>query len=525
MKRLFLIFLVVLQCAFLCGCVSLSIPGQEDQEQEEGGDKKDEGEKKEEKKKERGPLSFDYFAFLKEDNPSLERDIVCSDLLSTSLLMIPDFEIKLPCTLKARFTVTNGDLIYNGDVLESGAGEIYISDKQDAMIRIVGDRETLYRKIVLFNFTGLPAVEINCGAGIGDNWSDASVVFHGMGKYKDTGSGKVQLKRSSDVTAWLDKESFDIKFAADSSVFGMPEADTWSFLANYRDRSLLRNDLAFEAGYLADALAWTPRYVFAEVILNGKHMGLYQVTETVRRNKDRVPVEPLAPTDIDAAKVSGGYIVEIDNKYNSVFKFKTNGLDWPVNVKYPSEDDINGNQFIYIRDYVNDMEEALLGGNYALVRQMMDYPSFVDMFIVEQVMGNTAFCDRTTVFCYKKRGGKLYAGPVWGFDNKSLVSETDQKVQRVLWYPYLLQDPTFVSALKSRWPVLKKKFESSLYGHLESRKTELAKPAAVNDRIFPLEGKDFGNLDANLTFEQSVDRLSAALKARIAATDVLIAAF
>ncbi len=58
----------------------------------------------------------------------------------------------------------------------------------------------------------------------------------------------------------------------------MPEDKKWLMLANYSDKTMIRNAIAFELGYLS-SLDWSPGFHFAEVSINGESKGLYQFTE------------------------------------------------------------------------------------------------------------------------------------------------------------------------------------------------------------------------------------------------------
>ena len=467
-------------------------------------------------------LSFTYFAFLKEDNPELADDMVCTSLSSQNLLLIPTCELHLPCMLKPRFALKGGTLIYNGDEMVSGESEMYCSYNQSALIRIEGDEKKQYHSISFAHYTGLPVVEICSESSIRSFWQDATMTVHGLGKYADRQSDSIKIKRRGNSTANLPKTPFNIKFEKKTPLLGMAKGKRWCFLANYRDRSGVRNDIALELGHMADGMEWNPHSVFAELYFNGNHCGTYQVTEAIRQNEDRVPVEALEYSDTLSDVISGGYIFEVDDHFKRTYKFKTNLCSWPVNMRYPKDDDMNEAQFDYIQVFCNQLEAALVSGDFDVMRAQMDYPSFIDMFIVEQVMGSNEFCSSGSIYCYKKRNGKLYAGPLWDFEHQSLVSDDNQKVYKALWYPYLFADPVFSDGVKQRWPVLKQRFEDRIFDYIDERKSELALSATYNDSLYPLEGKNFLNKDENLTFDEAVDRLAGVLRERIQTTDAYI---
>ena len=55
---------------------------------------------------------------------------------------------------------------------------------------------------------------------------------------------------------------------------GMPNDKKWLFLAEYADKTMLRNKIAYEMGYISN-LDWTPQARFAEVFINGEYNGTY----------------------------------------------------------------------------------------------------------------------------------------------------------------------------------------------------------------------------------------------------------
>ena len=69
----------------------------------------------------------------------------------------------------------------------------------------------------------------------------------------------------------------------------MPAVRHWRALANDFDRTLIRNAIAFEAMRRVYS-PWTPRNEFAEVFIDGVYQGVYQMTESVRADPNRLPV-------------------------------------------------------------------------------------------------------------------------------------------------------------------------------------------------------------------------------------------
>ena len=90
-----------------------------------------------------------------------------------------------------------------------------------------------------------------------------------------------------------------MKLSEKSAFLGMPEDKKWLFLAEYSDKTMLRNTIAFELGYMSN-LDWTPAGEFAEVFLNDEYNGTYNITQKVEESDNRV------------ALGDTGYLLELD---------------------------------------------------------------------------------------------------------------------------------------------------------------------------------------------------------------------
>ena len=78
-----------------------------------------------------------------------------------------------------------------------------------------------------------------------------------------------------------------------------PKDKSWVLLANFADKTMLRNYLAFYMGRISN-LDYTPRSHFVELMLNGRYNGTYQLCEKLKISGDRVNVG------------DDGFLMEID---------------------------------------------------------------------------------------------------------------------------------------------------------------------------------------------------------------------
>ena len=74
------------------------------------------------------------------------------------------------------------------------------------------------------------------------------------------------------------------------TVLGMPANRDWVFLANYSDKSLLRNALGMKISSILK-MDWTPRYRIVELWINGEYQGVYNVFEKKEVTKNKVNID------------------------------------------------------------------------------------------------------------------------------------------------------------------------------------------------------------------------------------------
>lgn len=223
-------------------------------------------------------------------------------------------------------------------------------------------------------------------------------------------------------TTWefYPKKPYRIKFEEKVSVFGEKANKSWVLLALYNDFSAVKDRLAFT---MADALGtdvFVPSYNYVELYLNGKYNGLYLMTDQVDENKGRAGVK----TDVDEMENADDvpFLVELDDYAPNEGE---EGIDWfsvaghPYNIKYPERDERNeeiaDEQFNYIKNYVQRVQTACEEGDYETFAELVDVDSFIDFYIVQEVMGQPEL-NWKSVYMHKAVGEKMKMGPVWDFD-------------------------------------------------------------------------------------------------------------
>ena len=323
---------------------------------------------------------------------------------------------------------------------------------------------------------------------------------------------KIRLRGNS--TALFPKRPFRIKLSEKTSLCGMPQAKQWILLANYFDKTMLRNALAFKLSE-DSRLAWTPRYRFVELYYNDAHKGTYQLCEKIQVHANRVEV----PQD--------GWLIEVDGRVDTTKDVFFNTKQMPVvfRIEWPKvqQDDpwVDSIRTVFLK-----AEGALFGADFADQakgwQNYLDKESWVDWYLINEITKN--FDANFNSSCYMHSGydGKIVMGPVWDFDismgnTNSLGDERLPQgwyIRRTNWYTRLFEDPEFVSAVKERFAYFYNQREN-YYQYIRDHATQLRPHALKNDKIWHTIGVLIGpNPIAFRTYDKEVEVLIGWLKQR-----------
>lgn len=280
-------------------------------------------------------------------------------------------------------------------------------------------------------------------------------------------SGPLEIRGRGNTTWELfPKKPYRVKLGTSTALLDMPASRHWVLLANYSDKTLLRNELTFALSRMM-GMAWTPRSAFVDLTLNGEYLGIYQLAEHVRIAPERVNITSMKVTDTSATAVTGGYLIEVDERRGETFCFNSTitamvfCLAEPETLLDPGWE----RQRAYITGYVAQADSALFGARFADPEvgyaKYIDVASAIDYNIIQEVVKNVDGDLRFSSFLHKPRGGKLVFGPVWDFDlalsnaNYYGADQTSGWYSRhAAWYTRLFQDPAFRRRFAARWSEL-----------------------------------------------------------------------
>ena len=319
------------------------------------------------------------------------------------------------------------------------------------------------------------------------------------------------------------KKPYYIKLDHQADFYGTGKSKKWVLLANWMDRTLLRNQVAFEAARLT-SMEWTPSGRFVEFYLNGKHLGNYWLGEKINVEGSKFEAEYLYSFDSSDAS---------ERDFYSQGTYQANKRKWgaPVEVKYPDRDDYEDGKFAPVlaaaEQTLKTMTDAIAADNFD---NIIDIDSFCDWYIVHELCYNLEPNHPKSCFFHWK-GGKMYAGPIWDFDWYTFTPDNNWLgINNSLWFSYLLANTAFKNRLKQRWTALKPSFET-LVDYIDEQADLIQESEWNNWQMWPCypnpiteDGSGMVNHDENLSFQEAIDRMKDALTQRISVLDKWIPA-
>ncbi len=430
-------------------------------------------------------------------------------------------------SLTAIFSGFGGKVMVGDRVQESGKT---VNDfSSPVTYKVVSDQGEEVSYVVAVSVSGLPTVHIetkdHTDITSKEVWLEGTtIVISNADEEYEMLYENANVRGRGNSTWGYPKKPYAIKLDKKAKVLGMPKHKRWVLLANWMDKTLMRNAVAFEIARCTHDLEWTPRGTFVEVVLNGKMQGNYYLCEQIKLDENRVDIAEMEPGDVEGDAITGGYLLEMDTYFDEVNKFRTNnGKDsggntgMPVNIKEPDEDVLQTAQFNYIKKYVCDAEDMLFTASFPVGSTYKDYidiNSFVDWWLVHELTQNAEPKHPKSSYMHKDRGGKLKAGPVWDFDWHTFTPDrtTIWACKYGIWYERLFMDPAFIQLAKEKWGATKSKFEQVAY-YIDETAAQIKESAEANGEQWPISSTTNG--DEKMSFDDAVVRLKTAYTQRI----------
>lgn len=482
--------------------------------------------------------------------------------------------------LKPTFAVSDGTTV-KIDGMEQTSGVSEVDFSKPVLYTLSNGEETRTFTVVVTN-SGLPVVVLTQSGGGSESWEEAGINVRSkdadwvetdkMAVYNADGSVDMKealcgIRLRGNSTQKFPKKPFAIKLVSKASVLGMPKHKRWVLLANWMDRTMLRNAVAFEVAHqtenaYADGLGWNPHGYSVEVVMDGRHVGNYYLCEQIKIDGDRVDIKDciediIGDGNANPTMADCGYLLEFDDNYDEVDKFRTaRGLPCMFKdevTKYSAD------IFNQVKARIEAVESNLEAGNYEAAYSDLDINSVIDYFFIQELTFNDEYKHPKSVYMLIDGDGKLTAGPVWDFDwqtfiNYDKVQAMNNKYggtydcrntnewlygksklaekpwwpgsdydyvndQPYMWYPLLFKDANFRAKVQERWAVI--------YPQLLSVVAKIDEFAALNKvseqfnyAMWPLVGlkNSVGsafNGDEDMSFDEAIATMKQAYTERL----------
>ena len=273
--------------------------------------------------------------------------------------------------------------------------------------------------------------------------------------------------RGRGLSSWflVEKKSYRIKFDSKNNLLGQgkEKARNWTLLAMHYDKSFLRNEAAYFFASKLSGIPFVSSSSFVELWLNGEYQGVYEVCDQIQVHKGRVDI------DDSGDEEDIGYLVEIDMYAKDNVITTSNGETYEIKSNY-----VNSKQRNFIADYLSNCLKAIEARDKNLIDNLIDIPSAVDCYIVEEFMKNHD-AGGVSFYFTKPKGDKLHFGPVWDFDLSSGNADNDNQdpafrsykytyvgnlyftnLQQSSWYSALRKCDWFNDMVKAKWEEVRK---------------------------------------------------------------------
>ncbi len=173
--------------------------------------------------------------------------------------------------------------------------------------------------------------------------------------------------------------------------------------------------------FLTDDSTFVPLCVPVDVYVNGNYQGVYTLCDQIETGSQRVDID----STLQENPAETDYLLEQDYRaYLTGSNSGTEGVDWfwmqEINecfvVKSPDMEDTPSEEHTaYIKSYMDTVYSAILSKDWQEVQSLIDVDSFIDGFMAADIVQSQDIT-QSSVYYYKKAGGKLTFGPLWDCD-------------------------------------------------------------------------------------------------------------
>lgn len=383
--------------------------------------------------------------------------------------------------------------------------------------------------------TGFPTVKINTtdNAPIESReeyvtgsieYSDPEGVNPGGRKFAES---DVAQFRGRGNTTWnrFPKKPYKIKLGEKAPLFGLHADREWCLLANYSDKSMLRNSVGMKVSTIL-GMDWTPQMYPVELWLNGTYNGVYFLSEHKKVSKGRVNIST-------PDKGGRDMYLEIDQLMDETTCFKTER--YGVSLMFSDPEVPDDEMLAETKAWFKGFEDALASEPVGRYSEYIDVPSFINHYIIQELSKNVDGRMNKSTFLSRTQGGPAKICHEWDFDiafgNSApiatlpgvdsgptgfVIKDFTGSLKNDGWYPRMFTDPAFVSAVKARWNEVYPEL-CHIPEYIDEQAAILAPAAARNYLRWPTLGRYiWPNVSWPATYDEEIANLKSFYSERLA---------
>jgi len=224
---------------------------------------------------------------------------------------------------------------------------------------------------------------------------------------KDTDPNKhcsLDIRGRGNTTWKLAKRPYQIRCENDIDLLGMGRSGTYAIMANYRDVTGARTQLAMDLG-IALGLDYTSRHCQVDFFLNGTYMGMYVIMEKIEVAPNRVEIDE----DVDI-------LFEVDQYYAEQGEFGLNLQKYEEQCRFRIHSPTDPGTSARSKRILTSAIDALFSGDEDRFLEWFDLESWAKACFVQLYTMNNDAYHGSFYFYYSNEDGKMHACCPWDFD-------------------------------------------------------------------------------------------------------------
>ena len=330
------------------------------------------------------------------------------------------------------------------------------------------DEDTTYTALFEYDALELPVVSLTTETGKDvtskEEYIGGTIAISHCGSEYELEEMDMEIRGRGNFSWKTAKKSYRIKLSHSENLLGQGKGESrhWTLIANHCDQSLIRNYITLGYAAKLENLAFISSATSVDLYLNGEYRGVYSLCEQNGVSPYRINIAD------NPYSLQTGYLIEMSN-YASEEVFHAGGRSYEIKSDLCPEEELYERQRAFIAETVQICWDVAQSGNREEIERLIDIPSAVDAYLVEELFKNKDDGWDSFYFYFDAsvEGEKLHFGPIWDFDltggnaddgceyPEGLWAGVSGHMQDNGWFLTLLRYDWFRALVTERWNNLK----------------------------------------------------------------------